>query len=403
MKTTWEQKLERLFGLAMVVMFIWGVSIGSVMVWGTAAATLVLMLSRLLVGFVPTKQTENLVTPPRPETRKIQVGRTRVVVPKSDSGDDASAKLIEQLIEAGRTALLCRPELAERLSPEQQQYIREILNEDMARVSGGRVRLDPPPTFGPFELDDCQWVEAESAYLDRFPVTNLQFKRFVDDGGYKDQSVWDADVFSATRTFVDQTGKPGPRFWKNSTYNQGGDDHPVVGVNWYEAQAYARWVGKRLPEDAEWVLAAGGSLGPAESISGQPKYPWGNVFDEDHANLWATDRSKTVPVTDHPDGCGSEEIYQLIGNVWEWMVDDYAGHDDLEQNFDFSRTLKSIRGGAFDTYFENHATCQFQSGENPFSRKHNIGIRCILSIDDIAPELALPIETEASEMAVCAV
>jgi len=250
-----------------------------------------------------------------------------------------------------------------------------------------------------FGVKDCHSTEIGRVLLDRFPVTNCQYKQFVADGGYKDRTVWDSDIFTSVRRFVDQTHQLGPRFWKNGKYRLGEDDHPVIGVNWYEAQAYSRWVGKRLPTDAEWVSAAGRGIEFSDSVSGEPLYPWGSLFDEKNANLWATDRGETVPVTSHPAGCSSDRVYQLVGNVWEWTSQDFAGWSDLQEHFELGRSLKSIRGGAYDTYFESHATCQFQSGESPLARRHNIGFRCVLSVDEIASELALDQEDEPAEMA----
>src|SRR4029077_11354675 len=77
-------------------------------------------------------------------------------------------------------------------------------------------------------------------------------------------------------------------------------------------------------------------------------------------------------------------IYHLIGNVWEWTADEFlwvATAADQDAN---SSLLKTVRGGAFDTYFDNQATSQFASGENPLGRKHNVGFRCALGICDLA-------------------
>jgi len=68
--------------------------------------------------------------------------------------------------------------------------------------------------------------------------------------------LWDARIWPAVLEMVDQTGLPGPRFWKDGCHAEGEEDLPVVGVSWYEAQACARWMGKRLPSDAEWAKAA---------------------------------------------------------------------------------------------------------------------------------------------------
>ncbi len=77
--------------------------------------------------------------------------------------------------------------------------------------------------------------------------------------------------------------------------------------------------------------------------------------------------------------------YQMIGNVWEWTADDFLWIAALADQQTKQPEFKTIRGGAFDTYFDNQATSQFASGEDPLGRKHNIGFRCALSVCDLAP------------------
>src|SRR5512146_2508549 len=105
------------------------------------------------------------------------------------------------------------------------------------------------------------------------------------------------------------------RYWTHGSYDPAKADHPVVGVSWHEAAAYARWVGKRLPTDAEWVKAGSWPM----SLSGlgitQRRFPWGNVMDPDRANLWGSGPGATVSVDRHADGASVGGHYQLIGNV----------------------------------------------------------------------------------------
>jgi len=90
-----------------------------------------------------------------------------------------------------------------------------------------------------------------------------------------------------------------------------------------------------------------------------------------------------VPVTSCADGVSVGGIHQLIGNVWEWTASTFRAADLAHGPVVLDAPMKSIRGGAFDTYFDNQATCQFQSGESPISRKHNIGFRCALALCDV--------------------
>src|SRR5690606_4631020 len=134
-------------------------------------------------------------------------------------------------------------------------------------------------------------------YLDRYPVTNAEFLAFVEQGGYEQMSLWAEEIWPAVLDFVDLTGEAAPRFWRHGRPPVGKDQHPVVGVCWFEALAYARWVGKRLPTDPEWVKAGAWPVGGAGAKPRQRRYPWGDRMETDRANLWSSGRGDTVPVT----------------------------------------------------------------------------------------------------------
>ena len=116
----------------------------------------------------------------------------------------------------------------------------------------------------------------------RYEVTNAAFKEFVDSGGYRDPSLWEHEFVrdgesvpwdDAMEAFTDSTGRPGPSTWRFGTHPEGQANHPVTGVSWYEAAAYARWVGRELPTVYHWFRAASTWLSdwmiPASNI-GQP-------------------------------------------------------------------------------------------------------------------------------------
>jgi len=209
--------------------------------------------------------------------------------------------------------------------------------------------------------------------------------------------------------FVDRTGCPGPRFWSDGQYPSGEHRLPVVGISWFEAWAYARWVGKRLPTDAEWTKAGAWPVESAPGRIAQRRYPWGESFDVRRAQLFGSGAHAPVAVDEYPGGVSVGGIHQLIGNVWEWTATPLAVLGD--PTLHVSESVMSIRGGAFDTYFENHATCHYQSGEQALSRRPNIGLRLTLSMRDLeslaetAPEQvkteAVPAEQEAELAASC--
>ncbi len=328
---------------------------------------------------------------PKHGGREEQAKEARVAASVAAAADPDS--LVGQMINNGRFALLLRSQIVGNLTPEELQAVVELLDESMSLVPTGPVVIRPPQINE--EQDELseeadgnsvagRLVMVDSMYLDRWPVTNGEFKHFVDEGGYEQMAIWDEEALPALFDFVDRTGQPGPRPWIDGCCPSGQDSMPVVGVSWYEASAFARWCGKRLPTDAEWVKAG---AWPVEASPGnfvQRRYPWGNAFDPRRANIWGSGPDGIVPVDEFEEGSSIGGAYQLIGNVWEWTNSRFGAAEDMTLRL--PAPMKSLRGGAFDTYFDNQATCQFQSGDSPLSRRHNIGFRLALGVCDLAPE-----------------
>jgi iron(II)-dependent oxidoreductase len=220
-------------------------------------------------------------------------------------------------------------------------------------------------------------------YLDRYTVTNKDFLRFVNAGGYCQTDYWPEEIWPNLLQFVDATGFSGPRYWSNGKPPRGKELHPVVGVSWFEARAYALWCGKRLPTAQEWEYA--GCWSHAQNGTGSKiRYPWGSAFEPDRTNTWAGGEGQTVPVDHYYDGCTPNGVYQLIGNVWEWVATQY--HYDAKVSglrVTFEQPMVEIRGGAFDTYFESQASCQFRTGQPFLYRAPNVGFRCCLPADQL--------------------
>jgi iron(II)-dependent oxidoreductase len=114
-------------------------------------------------------------------------------------------------------------------------------------------------------------------------------------------------------------------------------------------------------------------------------------MDRERCNLWGSSANRRVAVDRYPNGASVGGALQLIGNVWEWTSGHFSTGAYARRDLILPTPMRSVRGGAFDTYFENQATCQFQSGDDPVARKHNIGFRCAVSMCD----LALPAASEA--------
>lgn len=294
-----------------------------------------------------------------------------------------AASLVDTMLSQQRYALLLRRQLVGNLRPEQWELARQALEDGMALSPEGNVTLEATDGDGQSGRKQSIWHVA-AFFLDRHPVTNRQYRHFVDAGGYEQMSIWEPHVWPAVFDFLDSTGRPGPRFWKSGCYPSGEDDLPVVGVSWHEASAYARWAGKRLPTEAEWVKAGSWPVPLSATSHSQRRFPWGDTMDRERANLWGSGPGKIVNVNQFAEGVSVGGIYQLIGNVWEWTTGEFGASEAEENRLTLPTPMRSIRGGAFDTYFENQATCQFQSGENPLARKHNIGFRCALNLSDVA-------------------
>ena len=338
--------------------------------------------------------------------------------PSQDRPRDTES-LVDGMMSEGRYALLLRPQLAERLSAEQVEQARAAMSENMTLLPGGTVvlsddepwneDLDPEAVRRAYdgEPGDRTYL-VEPAFIDRYAVTNEQYYQFVEAGGYSQLALWDQGIWPAVVGFVDRTNCPGPRGWSDGKYAPGEENLPVVGVNWHEASAYARWVGKRLPTDAEWVKAACWPVTIRADKSTQRRYPWGDSMDPEAANVWGGGAGKLMPVDSYPQGRSMGGLHHMVGNCWEWTLGAFdlasqlaEGTDDLNDTMTHTVTgdvvMKNIRGGAFDTYFDGQTTNQFRSGELSIARKHNVGFRCAVGACDLsASPTAVPqVETPA--------
>jgi gamma-glutamyl hercynylcysteine S-oxide synthase len=361
-------------------------------------------------------------------------------------------EFVDTLMREGRYALPLRPQIAAGLPAHLLATAQSRLEQQMAIVPAGDVVVEPhltvdePISDAEIVAAHGQKVHVEATLLDRFAVTNRQFQIFVNAGGYDQMTLWDAAIWPAVVDFVDATGHQGPRYWQHGRFPPGKADHPVVGISWYEASAYARWVGKRLPTDAEWLKAGCSPVQLSPTSHVQRRFPWGNSMDRNRANLWGTGAADTTTVDDYGSGASVGGICQLIGNVWEWTAADFElpaqpkkRRDAAQPSIGFAAAaasglspydthgahgepcpsaaassnptggvaaishppLKTLRGGAFDTYFDHHAACQFASADSPLARKYNIGFRLAISASDLIAGIKLQ-ERSPTEIAAIA-
>jgi serine/threonine-protein kinase len=216
---------------------------------------------------------------------------------------------------------------------------------------------------GPFKMGPKRReVRLDAFHIDRRPVTNRQFKRFVDVTGYFPED-------EGARRFL--------QHFRRGEIPAGLEDHPVVNVSWTDAAAYAAWAGKRLPTEAEWEKAARGSDGR--------KYPWGP--DEPtpaHANFGSRTRG-TTPVGAHPAGASPYGLDDMAGNVWEWCedVDDATfyteGPADNPRLTGPPSAPRVLRGGAW-MYAARSLRTTTRTAFEPTARFASGGFRCARNV-----------------------
>ena len=157
-------------------------------------------------------------------------------------------------------------------------------------------------------------VNLPGFFIDEREVTNEQYERFVKAGGYSDPTYWDKEGWARIREFVDKTGKPGPATWSDGHPPEGAENLPVTGISLWEARAYARWAGKRLPTSDEWEKAASWNAASKR----KRLYPWGDRFDEKKVHIG--DENGPVPVTSqiYDKDVSWYGVRGMGGNVAEW-------------------------------------------------------------------------------------
>jgi eukaryotic-like serine/threonine-protein kinase len=231
----------------------------------------------------------------------------------------------------------------------------------MTWVPAGAVTM---PT--PLRARTATALNLPGFWMDRYEVTNRQFKAFVDAGAYRDKKYW-AESFiesgremswdTAMERFRDLTGRPGPAGWQLGTFSEGAAEMPVAGVSWYEAAAYANFVSKSLPTVHEWFAAAGAG-GPNSEI----------------LTLSNFGTRGPAPVGSHR-GMSPFGSYDMAGNVKEWVLNSLADR-------------RYVLGAAWD---EGQYTFNRFEAKSPLSREPTIGFRLVRRVSAEPPDTADPV------------
>jgi len=297
------------------------------------------------------------------------------------------------------------PETARRV----MRFLRRTMQDTGPDGEPNEPPLVPVPTryaaaealdrLGWLPEDLNTWVEVPrgptGVYVGRYPVTNAQFGLFVDAGGYskEDGRQWWSEEGWAWRERGERLwsdrGTDKPEYWDHPRFGRRRRGYPVVGVSWYEASAYCAWLtallrrlrageelpaeycalveglaGKeveevRLPTDAEWEAAAGGTVGG--------RYPWGTEWDESHTNTAEGGLGGTTPVGMYPSGRSEPyRLWDMAGNVWEWM----------EYWYDEEHRYPALRGGSW-SLSRNLARVAARGKGDPDGSYDDVGFRVV--------------------------
>lgn len=229
-----------------------------------------------------------------------------------------------------------------------------------------------PIPAGTFLMGDKKYtVQVDAFAIAHYPVTNAQYRFFVEAGGYENPDFW-------TKEGWQQRGKEKwtqPRYWDDSFTAI--DNKPVVGVSWYEAVAYCNWLSAktrrsyRLPTEAEWERAARHTDGRT--------YPWGNKWQGGIINSREAGVGRSTAVGSFPHStavCGAQD---MSGNVWEWCQSRYADEpyraDDGRENLD-SQARRVVRGGSWH-FNQNLVRAASRAHFHPGARDYLLGFRLV--------------------------
>jgi ergothioneine biosynthesis protein EgtB len=233
-------------------------------------------------------------------------------------------------------------------------------------------------------------VYVQDFAIDRGPVTNGEYLAFMNDGGYSDYRWWHSDGWYA----VAAEGWHAPMYWERHgdswmirdfsgihTVDEKADE-PVTHVSFFEASAFAKWAGKRLPTEAEWEVAA--RCGPSTKYL--QSFPWGESSPTlERANLFENLLWGAAPVGSFPSGVSASGCYQMVGDVWEWTTSDYVGYPGFKTDFDEYNDKwfvgqKVLRGGSYATP-QSHIRTTYRNFFHPNERWMICGFRCARDIE----------------------
>lgn len=297
--------------------------------------------------------------------------------PATSSGHSTLRPRTEQNITVQPTTVPKRVETTTRRTPSPSR----TTYSDMVLIPAGNFLMGS--NSGGSDEKPVHTVYVDAFYMDKYEVTNAQYKKFVDANPQ-----WQKHRIPRVYYSGDYL-----KTWNGNNYPNGKGNHPVTHVSWYAAMAYTQWAGKRLPTEAEWEKAARGGL-----IS--KLYPWGNTPDSSKANyLKLSNRGSiedalTTKVGNYPtNGYG---LFDMSGNVYEWCLDVYVAHfypssprrnpiagsnsiGELINGFTNNKKSRVLRGGSWASSYQS-VRVHMRRVADPRVVNGVYGFRCVKSV-----------------------
>lgn len=276
---------------------------------------------------------------------------------------------------------------ADRVGPTAPAATAPAPPTEMVRIDGGPFITGTDSD--PWAYDNergAHEVHLDPFLIDATPVTNAMFREFVDAGGYDDPRLWQPSGWA----WRNDEAADHPLFWRREAdgswsvlrFGRGIDLdaillEPVQHVCWYEADAFARWCGKRLPTEAEWERAA-----TWHPTTGKRRHPWGDAPPSRRLANLGQQADGPGPVASHPAGASPDGVHDLIGGVWEWTASGFTPYpgfrsfpyDEYSQVF-FGSGYKVLRGGSWAAD-PLAVRGTFRNWDYPIRRQIFAGFRC---------------------------
>jgi len=261
---------------------------------------------------------------------------------------------------------------------------RKVDDEDRVLVPGGPARIGTDDRTWAYDNEHPSHVVDVPAFaLDRFPVTNRRYDAFIEDGGYARADLWS----ERGRRWLDQHGHRRPQGWVPGDGGWGvrrfgkllalDPREPVQHVTFFEADAFARWSGGRLPTEVEWEKAAAWDAAAGRAR----RHPWGDEPPTPRRANVGLVRPGPAPVGGYPDGASAYGVEQLVGDVYEWTSSPFQGYPgftpfpypEYSEVF-FGGDYRVLRGASW-ALAASLARCTYRNWDHPYRRQIFAGIR----------------------------